>query len=43
MVITDMTNSTAFELSVDKFMLNYLSTVPVSTEFKITLDLSLIG
>ena len=38
-----MTNSTAFELSVDKSMLNHLSTVPVSTEFKITLDLSLIG
>ena len=43
MIITDIINLTAFELSVNKFMLNYLSTVSVSTEFKITLDLSLIG
>ena len=43
MATTDMTNSTAFELSVDKSMPNHLSTVPVSTEFKTTLDISLIG
>ena len=43
MATTDMTDSTAFELSVAKSMPNHLSTVPVSTEFKTTLDLSLIG
>ena len=42
MIITDIINLTAFKLSVDKFMLNHLFTVSVSTEFKITLDLSLI-
>ena len=38
-----MINSTVFKLSVDKSMLNHLSTVSVFTEFNITLDLSLIG
>ena len=42
-VITDIINLITFKLSVDKSMLNHLFTVSIPTEFKITLDLSLIG